>query len=292
MRHLSSMLLVIALSGHQFLSAQNKFLGDSTAYRDEPFSVSVDDHSLYLSRTSSPIALPMSHATFPSISSEEDLYLYQQRAEEQSRNLASYSATTIIRAKLPATSQSGEYRLRRDYLAPSTLEFRLTHSTGDAFVKKNVIARLLQSEIDHVQRDDPALTSLTFMNYAFSYKSITTLDGRQVHIYQVKPRAKRVGLFKGRIYLDARTATLVRAEGRIVKSPSLFIKSIQFVQNDVDVAGFTFPSHIHYEVKARVVGTAVVDIYDQDYQLKSITEQTIHRNYSDLIEAAYHRDAR
>jgi len=100
----------------------------------------------------------------------------------------------------------------------------------------------------------------------FSHKSTTILDGRPVHIYQVKPRAKRLGLFKGRIYLDARSGTLVRAEGRMVKSPSLFIKSIHFEQNYVDIAGFTFPSRIHSEARTRIVGNVVVDIYDQDYQ--------------------------
>jgi hypothetical protein len=87
-----------------------------------------------------------------------------------------------------------------------------------------------------------------------------------VLVFQVKPRAKRLGLFKGHIYLDARTGTLVRSEGSIVKSPSLFIKSIHFVEDYVDIAGFTFTSHIHSEVNTRVVGSAVVDIYDQDCQ--------------------------
>ncbi|MGA9963937.1 MAG: hypothetical protein WBQ10_01935 [Terriglobales bacterium] len=51
-----------------------------------------------------------------------------------------------------------------------------------------------------------------------------------------------------------------------MKSPSLLIKSIHFVESYVDIAGFTFPSHIHSEVKTRIVGSAVVDIYAQDYQ--------------------------
>jgi hypothetical protein len=71
---------------------------------------------------------------------------------------------------------------------------------------------------------------------------------------------------KDGIYLDAWTGTSARSEGGIVKSPSLFIKSIHSVQDYVDIAGFTFPSHIHSEAKTRVVGSAVVDIYDQDYQ--------------------------
>jgi hypothetical protein len=93
-----------------------------------------------------------------------------------------------------------------------------------------------------------------------------------VHVYQLKPRQKRAGLFKGRIYVDAYTGSLVRAEGRPVKSPSLFIKKIDFVQDYADVGRFTFPVHIHSEAKARIVGRAIVDVYQRDYQPVANTE--------------------
>ena len=96
-------------------------------------------------------------------------------------------------------------------------------------MKSNVITRLLQSEVDHVQKDDPSLTAISNANYKFSHKGSTDVGGRVVQIYQVKPRKKRPGLFKGRIYLDAHTGSLVRAEGSIVKSPSFFVKNIEFV---------------------------------------------------------------
>jgi hypothetical protein len=278
MRHFSFALLVIGLGCFSFLAAQNTVPIASTAAADSPLSMFSRDRQLWPAPAAihaTPLTAP---AASPSMSSDLALQVYQQRVEEQARNLASYSATTLIRAELPATSQCGEYQLRRDYLAPRTLGFKVIQSAGDAFVKTNVIARLLRSEVDHVQKDDPALTSLTPVNYKFSHKSTTTLDGRPVHIYQVKPRTKRLGLFKGRIYLDALTGTLVRTEGSIVKSPSLFIKSIHFVQNYVDIAGFTFPSHSHSEAKTRIVGRVVVDIYDQDYQPGSFAGQAVNRD--------------
>lgn len=292
MRCLSFGLFILGLTCTQLLTGQNKLPKALTAATNESSSMFSGDSPLRLAPALRPVAFPLPTAALPSMSSEADLQVYQQRVAEQARNLASYSATTFIRAELPATSHFGEYQLRRDYTAPNSLEFKVIHSAGDAFVKTNVIARLIQSEIDHVQKDDPALTLLSSFNYTFSHKSTTTLDGRPVHVYQVKPRAKRLGLFKGRIYLDAHTGTLVRAEGRTVKSPSLFIKSIHFVQNDIDIAGFTFPGHIHYEVRTRIVGTAVVDIYDQDYRPVPVPGYAMNRNYGELIEASYHRDAR
>ena len=87
-----------------------------------------------------------------------------------------------------------------------------------------------------------------------------------MHIYQVKPHKKRVGLFKGRVYLDVHTGTLVRAEGSVVKSPSFFVKHIEFWQEYADVQSFTLPVHIHSEAKARIVGRTIVDIVHRDYQ--------------------------
>jgi hypothetical protein len=270
MRHFSLALLVAGLGCSSFLAAQNTVLIASTAPADNPPLTSLSNHPLSLAAAAIPSTPLTAPAVLPSMSSELALRAYWQGVEEQDRNLASYSATTIIHAELLATSQYGEYALRRDYSAPRSLGFQVIRSVGDTFVKSKVIARLLQSEVDHVKKDDPALTLLTPANYKFSHKSTTILDGRPVHVFQVNPRAKRLGLFKGRIYLDARTGSMVRSEGSIVKSPSLFIKSIHFVQDYVDIAGFTFPSHIHSEAKTRIVGSAVVDIYDQDYQPVSL----------------------
>ena len=211
-------------------------------------------------------------AVLPRMAPELALQVCRGRSVIQAEQLASYSATTLIRAQLPDTAQSGEYEVQRHYLAPRTLEFKAVRFTGDTFVKTNVITRLLQSEVDHVQKDDPALNAISPTNYKFSYKGLSQIEGRRVHVYQVKPRQKRAGLFKGRIYINAYTGSLVRAEGRPVKSPSLFIKKIDFVQDYADIGRFTFPVHVHSEATARIVGRAIVDVYQRDYQPVANTE--------------------
>jgi len=212
-------------------------------------------------------------ATLPRMAPELALQAYQRRWESQSAELVSYSANTLIRAELPETQQRGELQLQRHYAAPRTLEFKTVHYTGDGFVKNNVITRLLQSEVDHVQTDDASLTALTPANYKFSFKGTNQMGGRLVHDYQVKPRKKRAGLFKGHVYLDAYTGSLVRVEGTVVKSPSFFIKKIEFVQDYADIGVFTLPTHMHSEAVARIIGRAVVDIYQDEYQPSTNTVQ-------------------
>jgi hypothetical protein len=201
----------------------------------------------------------------PVMSPELTLSTYQHRIAQQAAELSAYSAVTVVRAKLPDTSQQGEFELQRKYEAPHTLQFTPVHYTGDGFVKSNVITRLLQSEVDHVQKDDPSQTAISPANYKFTYKGAGRVQDRLVHVYQVKPHKKRPGLFKGRVYLDAHTGALVRAEGSVVKSPSFFVKHIEFWQDYTEVQSFILPAHIHSEAKARIVGRTIVDITHRDY---------------------------
>jgi hypothetical protein len=205
-------------------------------------------------------------AALPRMVPELALQVFEERSILQTEQLASYSATMLIRAQLPDTSQYGEYELQKRYAAPRTLVFRALGFAGDNFIKTNVMVRLLRSEVEHLQKDDPALTAITPANYIFSYKGTSQSEGRSVHVYQVKPRQKRSGLFKGRIHLDAYTGSLIRAEGRLVRSPSFFVKKIDFVQDFADINSFTFPVHIHSEAQTRLVGRVVVDIYQHNYQ--------------------------
>lgn len=194
------------------------------------------------------------------------LQTFRRRSSMQAEQLASYSTTMLICAQLPNTSQNGEYELQKRYSAPRTLVFKALRFTGDNFVKHNVILRLLQSEVEHLQKDDPALTAITPANYKFSYKGTAQLEGREVYTYQLKPRQRRSGLFKGRIHLDAYSGSLMRAEGRLVRSPSLFVKKIYFVQDFADIDSFTLPVHIHSEAQVRLLGPTIVDVYQHDYQ--------------------------
>jgi hypothetical protein len=227
-----------------------------------------------VSADTQPVPALATTAPWPVMSPELALSTYQHRSSQQAAALAGYSAVTVVRAELPDTSQQGEFELQRKYEAPHTLQFTPVHYTGDGFVKSNVITRLLQSEVDHVQKDDPALTAISPANYKFSYKGVSRVEDRLVHVYQVKPHKKRPGLFKGRIYLEARTGALLRVEGSVVKSPSFFVKHIEFWQDYADVQSFTLPVHIHSEAKARIVGRTIVDIVQRDYQAVPATTLT------------------
>jgi hypothetical protein len=226
-------------------------------------SVPDDSSAMAADKTLASIAVPI---VLPRMAPELAVQAYRSRASWQAARLSSYSATTLIRANLIDTKQYGEYELQRNYSAPNSLAFKAVRFSGDSFVKSNVILRLLQSEVDHVQKDDPTLNAISPANYKWSYKGLSQVDERTVYMYQLKPRKKRAGLFKGRIYLDVYSGSIVRAEGIMARSPSLFIKKILFEQDYADIGSFTFPVSIHSEAQTRLVGRAIVDIIYSNYQ--------------------------
>ena len=211
-------------------------------------------------------------AARPFMSPELALQQYSYRLSEQNLELGESDDTTTITADLPDAAKHGQYRLKRVYSAPKTVAFRAIDFVGDGFVKSNVIYRLLQSEADHVQKDRPGDTAITVANYKFSYKGIQLVNGRITHVFAVKPREKRQGLFAGKVYIDPYSGAMVRAEGRIVKTPSFFIKRIDFVQDYAQVGDFNLITHIHSVAQTRLVGRAVVDIRHDDYQVRSEQE--------------------
>jgi hypothetical protein len=208
----------------------------------------------------------------PRMSPDLALTTYVNLAHRQLNELGAYSDETTIEADLPDTSQHGRYELRRSFHAPKTLAYASVHFVGDGFVKTNVIIRLLQSEVDHVQKGEGQFTAITSENYKFSWKGVDTLDGSTFYRYQVKPRQKRPGLFKGFILVDATTGHLRRAEGAMIKSPSFFVKKLEFVQDYAAFGQFSLPVRVHSVAKTRLVGRAVVDIFHDAYQAKSLSQ--------------------
>jgi len=201
---------------------------------------------------------------FP-IPSETAIQVFERRSELQAIELQGYSATTLISVTLPDMSREGEFELRRVYKAPKTLEFTPVRFTGDNFVKTNVIARLLQSEVTRLQDPQHFATAINAANYRIIFRGTTQIEGRLVHEYRLKPRQRRVGLFEGRMFLDVFTGSLVRSEGRLVKSPSFVLKKVEFVQDYADIGNFTFLTHTYSVANARIIGRTVVEIYHYNY---------------------------
>jgi hypothetical protein len=162
-----------------------------------------------------------------------------------------------IDAKLPKLEKSGTMRVLRSISKLGQITFKSLGFSGDNTIKKEVISRYLAAESDARNSGEIAITPA---NYKFHYKGVTDDAGRQVATFQITPKKKKVGLFKGELWLDTATGMPVRESGRFVKNPSVFLKKIQFVRDYEIRDGIAFPKHIESTVDTRLVGRAELNI--------------------------------
>jgi len=175
-------------------------------------------------------------------------------SKTQQETLRGAQMEVRIAAQLPRLAKKGELQALRSISKFGKITYRALGFSGDNTIKNEVISRYLTVE------SEPHDTAITPANYKFKYKGNTQGDGRMLQIVQVTPKRKAVGLFHGELWLDAETGMPVREAGRFVKSPSIFLKRIEFVSSYEIKNGVAFPKHFESTVDTRLVGRAELSI--------------------------------
>ena len=165
-----------------------------------------------------------------------------------------------IAASLPNLHKNGRLHALKRISRLGRITYEALKFDGDNSVKRDVIARYLTAESQALSTEG----SLAVLpaNYKFKYKGLQ--DQGRIHVFEVTPRKKRVGLFKGELWLDARSFLPVHESGRMVKSPSIFLKSVDFVQDYEIRDGLSIPVRMHTIVDTRLIGRAelIVDFHN------------------------------
>ena len=183
---------------------------------------------------------------------------YLANTKDQSAALRGLQMEMDIDAQLPKLKKSGTFHALRSISKLGQITYEGLKFIGDNTIKKDVIGRYLQAENE---TKDVAQLAITPANYKFKYKGMNVEEGHLVHVFQVSPRKKSVGLFKGELWLDVQTCLPVRESGRFVKSPSIFLKKIEFVREYEIRDGIAIPKHIQSTVDTRLWGTAEMKIH-------------------------------
>jgi hypothetical protein len=191
-------------------------------------------------------------------------YCAASRDRESALNGASMEVN--IAASLPKLKKQGRLQALRHISKLGRITYDALRFEGDNTVKNNVIARYLTAEAQSQTERMPSL-SVTPENYKFKYKRLQEWEGREVHVFQVTPRKKRVGLYKGEIWIDAGTYLRVLESGRFVKNPSIFLKKVEFVRKYEIRDGIPVPLQIQSVVQTRLVGPAELTIDFTNFSL-------------------------
>jgi hypothetical protein len=164
----------------------------------------------------------------PPVPEDEMVSRYIDATQQQQSALRGGTMEVDIDANVPNMKTRGKLHALKSISKSGKIIYHALGFSGDNSVKTEVIARYLKAEVDAAQ--DGQNFSITPENYKFKYKGVEERDGRDVYILHVTPRHKKVGLFKGELWVDSQTYLPVRESGSFVKTPSIFLKKMQFVR--------------------------------------------------------------
>jgi len=191
---------------------------------------------------------------------------YAAMAGDQSARLLGASMEVDVEASLPKLKKHGQLSALRHISKLGRITYEILHFEGDNTIKSSVIARYLAADTQ-AQGNESLSLAVTPVNYKFKYKGRANQDGREVYIFAVTPKGKRIGLFKGELWLDVQTCLPVREAGRLVKNPSIFLRRIEFVREYDMHDGVAVPRSIWSIVDTRVVGKAELIVRFHDVSL-------------------------
>ncbi len=106
--------------------------------------------------------------------------------------------------------------------------------------------------------------SINQENYTFIHRASHGSGNWKLHLFELRPREKRVGLYHGWLWVEAATGLPIRESGRLVKNPSVFVKQVKFLRDYELRGGVAVPVRIESSIDTRLVGTAQLSVWFGD----------------------------
>lgn len=144
-------------------------------------------------------------------------------------------------------------------------EFKMLTSSGWSGARKHVFPKLLEAETEASQPGSPEDSRVTPQNYSFSMLRADEVDGRKAYVLDVVPKKQKKYLMRGTIWVDAEDFAIVRMEGEPAKSPSFWIKKVQFAHKYEKRGSFWLAASDSSVSDARIFGPTELRIDYFDY---------------------------
>lgn len=204
-----------------------------------------------------PVSVWSAPPASPDDASLEIVGRYLDATRTQQQVLRGAQMEMNVHANLPKLGKQGTLRALRTISKLGKITYKALGFSGDSTVKQEVIARYLEAESEARENGSIAISP---QNYKFRLKASMVRDSQRIFIFQLTPKKKEIGLFKGELWLDGETGMPVREVGEFVKSPSVFLKKVAFVRDYEIRDGVAYPSSIQSTVDTRLIGKAELSI--------------------------------
>jgi hypothetical protein len=187
------------------------------------------------------------------------------RHQWQETHLDRLSETRTYKVQNEKDKIVAEQVVVMEYSAPGTETFTSSSEKGSGFVLHHVFQRLMEDEKKRVRVNNDPDSLITPENYTFEIVGPDRIGTSDCSVVHAIPKRKQTDLFEGRIWIDNKDFAIVKISGHLAKSPSFWIKQVDFLRNYQKIGEFWLLSREEAVSAIRIFGKETLTIDYKNY---------------------------
>jgi hypothetical protein len=162
-----------------------------------------------------------------------------------------YRALRRIEGGVASKDKRGWLEAWTEYKPGRGFTYEVVREGGSEYVRNKILRHMLETEYDLISAGKRLRASLEAKNYTFEDGGMTDSGLQRILLTPVK---KSDGLVNGSVFIDPDSGFVTRIEGRLVKSPSFWVRDVDVTWKFACVGGHIVPVEMTSTGRVRMFG--------------------------------------
>ena len=162
-----------------------------------------------------------------------------------------YRALRRMEGGITDSDRHGWLEAWTEYKPGRGFSYEVVREGGSDYVRDKILRRMLETEQDLIAGGKRLRASLESNNYEFEDGGMTGSGLRKILL---KPAKKSDGILNGHALIDPDTGYVTQLQGRLVKSPSFWVRDIDVTYKFACVGGHMVPVEMTSTGRVRMFG--------------------------------------
>lgn len=162
-----------------------------------------------------------------------------------------YRALRRLEGGLNAEDKRGWLEAWTQYQPGRGMTIEVVREGGSEYVRNKILRHMLEGEQDLIAGGKRLRSSLESKNYEFADGGMTDSGLQRILLTPIK---KSDGLIDGSVLIDPTTGFVTKMQGRLVKSPSFWIRDVDVAWRFACVGGHIVPVEMTSTGRVRMFG--------------------------------------
>jgi hypothetical protein len=187
-----------------------------------------------------------------------------------------YQARRRLEASSAKLNESAWMEAITEYRPAIGFSYSIVAQGGSERIQRRVLKSVLDAEKESSTREEWRKGSLSHANYEFNFGGSAGDGMLRMHL---TPRRRDSRLVTGAALLTAASGNLVRVEGRLSKSPSLWVRWASVSRAYAAIGGSMMPVAVDSTAEVRIAGLST---FSMRYDYQTVDGQPINAAQSTL----------